>query len=113
MRLEAMVAMANLEIPGDFLRKYISSALDVIIHVSRMTDGTRKLVVVQEVTGMEGNIVTTQEIFSFQQTAIDADGRIRGRFGFRGIRPKFMDKFKRAGIEVSNDLFDPARSVEV
>jgi pilus assembly protein CpaF len=113
MRLEAMVAMANLDIPGDFLRKYISSALDVIIHVSRMTDGTRKLVVVQEVTGMEGNVVTTQEIFSFQQTAIDADGRIRGRFGFRGIRPKFMDKFKRAGIEVSNDLFDPARSVEV
>jgi pilus assembly protein CpaF len=71
MRLEAMVAMANLEIPGDFLRKYISSALDVVIHVNRLTDGTRKLVVLQEITGMEGNVITTQEIFSFQQTAID------------------------------------------
>jgi len=113
MRLEAMVAMANLDIPGDFLRKYISSALDVVIHISRLTDGTRKLVILQEITGMEGNVITTQEIFSFQQTAIDPEGKIKGRFRFHGVRPKFMDKFKLAGIELSNDLFDPTRSVEV
>lgn len=113
MRLEAMVAMANLDIPGDFLRKYISSALDVVIHISRLTDGTRKLVILQEITGMEGNVITTQEIFSFQQTAVDPEGKIKGRFRFHGIRPKFMDKFKLAGIELSNDLFDPTKSVEV
>ena len=113
MRLEAMVAMANLDIPGDFLRKYISSALDVVIHISRLTDGTRKLVVLQEITGMEGNVITTQEIFSFQQTAVDPEGKIKGRFRFHGVRPKFMDKFKLAGIELSNDLFDPTKSVEV
>jgi pilus assembly protein CpaF len=113
MRLEAMVAMANLEIPGDFLRKYISSALNVVIHINRLTDGTRKLVVLQEITGMEGNVITTQDIFSFQQTAIDSEGKIRGRFRFHGVRPKFMDKIKLAGIELSNDLFDPTKSVEV
>ena len=113
MRLEAMVAMANLEIPSNFMRKYISSALDVVIHVSRLTDGTRKLTVLQEITGMEGNVITTQEIFSFQQTAIDSEGKIRGRFRFYGVRPKFMDKFELAGIELSNDLFDPTKSVEV
>jgi len=113
MRLEAMVAMANLDIPSDFLRKYISSALDVVIHVNRLTDGTRKLVVLQEITGMEGNVITTQEIFSFRQTAIDPEGRIRGQYRFHGVRPKFMDKFKQVGIELSNDLFDPTKSIEV
>jgi len=113
MRLEAMVAMANLEIPSDFMRKYISSALNVIIHVNRLTDGTRKLVVLEEISGMEGNVITTQEIFSFRQTAIDPEGRIRGQFRFHGVRPKFMDKFKQAGIELSNDLFDPMKSIEV
>lgn len=113
MRLEAMVAMAKLDIPSDFMRKYISSALDVVIHVNRLTDGTRKLVVLQEITGMEGNIITTQEIFSFRQTAIDPEGRIRGQYRFHGVRPKFMDKLKQIGIELSNDLFDPTKSVDV
>ncbi len=113
MRLEAMVAMANLDIPSDFLKKYISSALDVVIHVNRLTDGTRKLVVLEEISGMEGNVITTQEIFSFRQTAIDPEGRIRGQFRFHGVRPKFMDKFNQAGIELSNDLFDPTKSIEV
>jgi pilus assembly protein CpaF len=113
MRLETMVAMANFEIPSEFLRRYISSALEVIIHVNRMTDGTRKLVSVQEITGMEGNVITLQEIFSFKQKGIDAEGNIKGKFQFHGIRPKFIEKFKAAGIEVPNDLFDPGNYREV
>ena len=113
MRIETMVAMANLNIPSDFLRRYISSALDIIIHISRLSDGTRKIVSLQEITGMEGDVITLQEIFSFQQTAIGAEGHIKGRFRFHGVRPTFIDRFKTAGIPVSRDLFDPTKSLEV
>ncbi|MBS0013632.1 MAG: CpaF family protein, partial [Desulfobacterales bacterium] len=109
MRLETMVAMANFEIPSDFLRRYISSALDVIIHVSRMTDGTRKVVSLQEIVGMEGNVITLQEIFSFKQSHIDADGWIRGDFVFHGVRPKFLERFEQAGVKIPEGLFAPGR----
>lgn len=111
MRLETMVAMANFEIPSDFLRRYISSALDVIIHVARMTDGTRKVVSVQEIVGMEGNVITLQEIFSFKQTHIDSDGWIRGNFIAHGIRPKFLERFEQAGVEIPGDLFAPGNYI--
>jgi pilus assembly protein CpaF len=68
---------------------------------------------VQELTGMEGEIITLQEIFSFNQTGIDEAGKVRGNFKFHGVRPKFMDRFKAAGIEVSNDIFDPSNSLEI
>ena len=112
-RLETMVAMANLEIPSEFIRKYISSAINVLVQVARLVDGRRKLISLQEITGMEGNIITMQEIFSFQQTHIDPEGNVKGRFRFHGVRPKFIEKFKVAGIAVSQDLFDPAKYVEV
>jgi pilus assembly protein CpaF len=112
MRLETMVAMANFDIPSEFLRRYISSAIDVIIHVARLTDGTRKVTSLQELTGMEGNIITMQEIFSFQQESIDSEGKIIGRFRFHGVRPRFMEKFKIAGIEASNNLPDPDKPLE-
>jgi len=112
-RLETMVAMANLAIPSEFIRKYISSAINVIVQVARLIDGRRKLISLQEITGMEGNIITMQEIFSFQQTHIDPEGNVKGRFKFHGVRPKFIEKFKVAGIPVSQDLFDPAKYVEV
>jgi pilus assembly protein CpaF len=112
-RLETMVAMANLEIPSEFIRKYISSAINVLVQVARQVDGRRKLISLQEITGMEGNIITMQEIFSFQQTHIDPEGNVKGRFKFHGVRPKFIEKFKVAGIPVSQDLFDPAKYVEV
>lgn len=113
MRLETMVAMANLDIPSEFMRKFVSSALNVIIQVARMMDGRRKLVSLQEITGMEGNVITMQEIFSFQQTKIDPEGNVKGRFKFHGVRPKFVEKFKVSGISVSQDLFDPSKLVEV
>jgi pilus assembly protein CpaF len=113
MRLETMVAMANLEIPSNFLRRYVSSAINVIIHVARLADGTRRLISLQEITGMEGNIITVQEIFSFRQRTVDSSGRVRGQFVFQGVRPKFIDKFHIAGIRVSSELFDPTRPIEV
>jgi pilus assembly protein CpaF len=112
-RLETMVAMANLEIPSEFIRKYICSAINVLVQVARLADGRRKLISLQEITGMEGNIITMQEIFSFHQTQIDPEGNVRGRFKFHGVRPKFIEKFKVAGISVSQDLFDPEKYVEV
>jgi pilus assembly protein CpaF len=113
MRLETMVAMANMEIPSEFLRRYISSAIDVIIQVSRMVDGKRKLIGVQEITGMEGLTITMQEIFSFKQTRVDAQGNVKGYFKFQGVRPKFIEKFNAAGISVPQELFDPERVFEV
>jgi len=113
MRLETMVAMANLEIPSEFIRKYIASAINVIIQIARLTDGKRKLISLQEITGMEGNVVTMQEIFSFRQTRVDPDGSVRGRFQFHGVRPKFAEKFKTAGIPLAQNIFDPSKYVEI
>jgi pilus assembly protein CpaF len=108
-----MVAMANFDIPSEFLRRYISSAIDVVIHLARLTDGTRKLISLQEITGMEGNTITTQEIFTFQQQGLGPTGKIKGRFAFSGVRPKFIDKFRMAGLKVSPAAFDPSNVVEV
>jgi pilus assembly protein CpaF len=113
MRLETMVAMANFDIPSEFIRRFISSAINVIIQVARLADGKRRLVSVQEITGMEGDVISMQEIFCFQQTRVDADGHVRGHFKFQGVRPKFMDRFRAAGIDVTRDLFDPSKIIEI
>jgi len=113
MRLETMVAMANLEIPSQFLRRYIASALHVIVQVSRLADGRRKIVSLQEITGMEGDVITMQEIFSFRQTGLDAEGNVRGQFVFHGIRPKFIEIFKLVGINVSQDTFESSVVMDV
>ncbi|MCK9275466.1 MAG: CpaF family protein [Syntrophales bacterium] len=112
-RLESMVAMANLDIPAEFLRRYIASAIDVIIHLSRLADGSRKVMNLQEITGMEGSVITTQEICSFRQTEFDKNGKVHGRFVMHGVRPKFIDKFRVNGIDIPVDLFDPSRSLTV
>jgi pilus assembly protein CpaF len=113
MRLETMVAMTGLEIPSGFLRRYISSALDVVIHLARLSDGSRKLTSFQEIIGMEGNIITLQEIFAFQQTGLDEDGRVKGSFKSQGVRPKFTERFNVVGLSVPEDLFDPVNVFEV
>ena len=112
-RLETMIAMANFDIPSEFLRRFISSAIHIIVQIARQVDGKRKLISLQEITGMEGNVITTQEIFHFKQTRVDAEGNVRGRFQFNGIRPKFLEKFRIAGIRVNNEQFDPSFKVEV
>ena len=113
LRLETMVAMANLDIPNEFLRRFISSAINIVIHGARLADGKRKVTSFQEITGMEGNVITLQEIFSFQQSGVDANGNVKGRFKFHGVRPRFMDKFKLVGIQIPHDIFDPTKVVEI
>lgn len=111
-RLETMVAMAGLDLPTKALRHYISSALDVIVQLSRLSDGSRKVMSVQEVSGMEGEVVTMQEVFTFEQTGVDKNGKVKGRFRATGIRPKFAEKFQSMGIQIPNDLFDAAKVYE-
>jgi pilus assembly protein CpaF len=112
-RLETLVALSGFTVAPGFIRRYVSSALDIIIQLTRMVDGSRKVVSFQEITGMEGEVVTLQEIFSFEQTGVDRDGQVKGRFISRGIRPKFIDKFKAFGIPIPNELFDPSKVYEI
>jgi pilus assembly protein CpaF len=111
-RVETMVAMAGMNLATKALRHYIASALDVIVQLSRQSDGTRKMVSLQEITGMEGEIITLQEIFCFEQTDVTQDGKVQGRFKATGIRPKFAERFKAKGISVHLDSFDPRKVYE-
>ncbi len=105
LRLETLVAMAGLGIPNDAVRRYVCSALDVIIQVSRLVDGSRKLVSLQEITGMEGNIITLQELFRFDQTGVDKTGTVMGTFQSVGVMPAFLEKFKTLGVTVPYEMF--------
>ncbi|HHT9111128.1 MAG TPA: CpaF family protein [Candidatus Brocadiaceae bacterium] len=104
MRMETLVALSGFNIPVEATRKYISSAINVIVQVSRLLDGSRKLVSLHEVTHMEGEVITTQEIFSFRQTGIDENSRVKGDFAMTGIMPKFFEKFRAYGIPIP-DIF--------
>lgn len=106
MRLETMVNMAGFNLPSDYIKRYISSAIDVVIQVERLVDGSRKLVSLSEITGMEGNVITMQEIVAFDQTGIDAEGRVSGHFRVRGVRPRFFSRFTSMGVPIPEELFD-------
>ncbi|HUR37727.1 MAG TPA: CpaF family protein [Terriglobales bacterium] len=103
-RVENMVSMANLNIPDRAVRQQIASALNVVIQVSRLSDGRRKIVSIAEITGMEGDVVTMQEIFTFEKQGIE-NGKIRGVFRPTGIRPRFADRLMAAGIRLRTSLF--------
>lgn len=111
-RVETLVAMAGLNLSTKSLRNYISSALDVIIQLTRLADGTRKMTSVQEITGMEGDVITLQEIFTFEQKGLDQNGNLKGRFRATGVRPKFMDRFAARGVTIPVDLFDAGKVYE-
>src|SRR5437899_2879700 len=111
-RLENMIGYAGVNLPPKAMRQQISSALAVVVHVTRLSDGKRKLTSIQEITGMEGEIVTMQEIFSFEQTGVGSDGTVLGHFRASGIRPKFVDRLRVHGIAVPDELFDPAKLYE-
>jgi pilus assembly protein CpaF len=104
-RLETMVLMAGMELPVKAIREQISSAVDLVIQQSRLRDGSRKVTYITEVQGMEGEIVTMQDIFLFEQTGVADNGKILGRLKPTGIRPKFYDKFEVSGIKLPPDLF--------
>jgi pilus assembly protein CpaF len=108
-RLETMVAMAGLNLPDSAIRRQIASALDVVVQVSRLSDGTRKVTSLAEVTGMEGEIVTMQDIFSFRKLGIRESGEVLGEFESTGIRPKFSERLAVTGIHLPASMFQVPR----
>jgi pilus assembly protein CpaF len=111
-RVEQMIGMSGIDIPIRSSRAQIASALNVVIQVSRLSDGRRKLVSVSELTGMEGEVVTMQEIFRFRQSGVSPDGIVQGKFEATGIRPRFLDQAMAHGVSLSADLFRPDAKFE-
>ena len=111
-RLEQMIMMTGVDFPLRSMRGQIASALQVVLQLERMSDGRRRVVSLQEITGMEGDVVTMQEIFRFRRSGVDADGRVLGRFEATGIRPRFIERLTMRGIDLDNDLFSTNRSLE-
>ncbi|HEX3633983.1 MAG TPA: CpaF family protein [Paraburkholderia sp.] len=112
-RLENMVGMAGLTMPIKAIRQQIASAITVVVQASRLTDGRRKLMSIQEITGMEGDIINMQEIFTFKRIGVDENGMIKGYFCATGVRPKFCDRLAGFGITLPDQMFDPARRLDV
>ncbi len=108
-RVETMVLMAGIALPGRAMREYISSALDLLIHLARLSDGTRKIVRVTEVVGMESDTITLQDIFIFDQKGIGPEGEVLGQHRATGVRPRFAERLKAAGIQLDPAVFEPAR----
>ncbi len=106
-RLETMVLMAGMDLPVRAIREQIASAVDLIVQQSRLRDGSRKITHLTEVQGMEGEVITLQDIFVFDQTGCDEQGKVIGRFKPTGIRPKFLDKLSSNGIDLPNETFWP------
>jgi pilus assembly protein CpaF len=104
-RLDTMVAMANLNIPDRAIRQQVASAIELIVQIARMSDGTRK------VTGMEGEVITMQDIFVFEKVGVTEDGKIRGRFRATGIRPKCAERLVASGITLPAEMFEHTKTV--
>ena len=109
-RLENMISMAAANLPSKAIRQQISSAISVVVQVSRLIDGKRKVTSIQEITGMEGDVITMQEIFSFKQTGVGESGAVVGYFSASGIRPHFLERLKSFGIGISSAVFEPTGS---
>jgi pilus assembly protein CpaF len=103
-RLETMVLMAGMDLPLRAIREQTASAVDLIVHQNRLKDGTRKIVSITEVQGMEGDVIVMQDVFTFEQTGV-VEGKIEGRLKPTGIRPKFVEKFETAGIHLPANIF--------
>ena len=104
-RIETMVSMANLNLPDKAARQQIASALQVVVQISRLPDGSRKVVSISEITGMEGPIISMQDLFTYQRQGYDEEGKVKGRFTPTGIRPKFGEKLLGYGIQLPMEAF--------
>ena len=112
-RLETMVMMSGIELPSRAIREQIASAIDIIVHESRMSDGSRKVVCISEIVGLEGQQVVMQDLFEFQQSGIDDKGKILGRFMPTGAMPTFFENLQSRGINLDPSIFDPSKQGEV
>jgi pilus assembly protein CpaF len=107
-----MVLMANLELPVKAIREQIASAVNLVIQLSRLSDGTRKVTHISEIVGMEGEVITMHDIFTFAQRGIGANGRIIGQIQPTSIRPLFADRLERNGFPLPSDMFVTARAAD-
>jgi pilus assembly protein CpaF len=107
-----MAMMAGLALPIRAMRDYIASAIDLIVHLARLSDGSRKVMRVTEVVGREEDVLTTQDIFVFEPQGVDGEGRVSGQHRATGVRPKFSERLARVGVPMGADLFDPGRRPE-
>ncbi len=110
-RLDTMVAMANLNIPDKAIRQHVSSAVNLVVHVSRLSDGARRVTSISEITGMEGDVITMQDIFLFEQQGLSAEGKVTGRFRATGIRPKCAERLLAAGHVLPATMFEHVKLV--
>ena len=111
-RLENMLAMGGTNLPTKVARAQIASAIGVIIQVNRLTDGHRKVTSIAEITGMEGEVITMQEVFTYRQTGVDTAGAVKGYFQATGVRPRFIERLKSRGVSLPESLFDPTHRME-
>jgi pilus assembly protein CpaF len=110
-RIETMIAMGATNLPERAMRQQIAAAIQIVIQQSRMSDGTRKVTSISEITGMEGDVITMQEIFLFEKIGVTEDGKVIGRFRATGVRPKVCEKLKTAGIHMAADMFEGVTEV--
>jgi len=106
-RLENMISMAAGTLPPKAMRQQISSAVGVVVQVSRLTDGKRKVLSISEVTGMEGDVITMQEIFAYKQTGVADDGTVIGHASATGVRPRFAERLRTFGVSLPAHVFEP------
>jgi pilus assembly protein CpaF len=110
-RLDTMVAMANLNIPDKAVRQQVAAAIEIVVQIARMSDGTRKVTAISEITGMEGEVITMQDLFVFEKTTVRPDGMVCGRFRATGIRPKCADRLAAAGMRLPAEMFEYVKIV--
>jgi pilus assembly protein CpaF len=104
-RLETLVLLSGYQIPERAIREQVASAIELLVHVSRLSDGTRRIVNISEIVGMEGEVVTTQDIFVFQKTGVDEEGRVIGHHVPVGVRPHFMERLRSSGVHLAPEIF--------
>ena len=110
-RIETMIAMGATNLPDRAMRQQISSAIQLVVQQTRLSDGSRKVTSVSEITGMEGDVITTQEIFLFEKVGVTQDGKVIGRFRATGVRPKLCDRLRASGIHLPADMFEGVTEV--
>jgi pilus assembly protein CpaF len=110
-RIETMISMANMNLPERAMRQQIASAIHLVVQQARLSDGTRKVTSISEITGMEGDVITMQEIFLFEKMGVTPDGKVIGRFRATGVRPKVCERLKASGIHLPPDMFEGVTEV--
>ncbi len=110
-RIETMIAMGNVNLPEKAMRQQIAAAIQLVVQQTRLSDGSRKVTSISEITGMEGDVITTQEIFLFEKMGVTQDGKVIGRFRATGVRPKSCDRLKASGIHLPADMFEGVTEV--